>query len=64
MDNKIMKTLKKESSYKSKWYDILMPRVNGRVTQLKIMYIANEEIGIDGSNFLFEFDRMKNKEIA
>ena len=58
MDNEIMKTLKKESSYKSKWYDILMPRVNHQETQLKIMYIANENIGPNGSNFTFEFDRM------
>ena len=29
MDNKILTTLEKESSYKSKWYDILMPRVDG-----------------------------------
>lgn len=29
MDNSILKTLSKESSYNSKWYDVLMPRVNG-----------------------------------
>jgi hypothetical protein len=32
MDNKVLSTLMDESSYESRWYDINMPRVDGRQT--------------------------------
>ena len=51
MDSKILKELKKESSYKSATYDVLMPRVNGQDTNIKIMYIAHDDIDKDGSDF-------------